>query len=73
MKIRFLKNISVDVETRHDEYFDRAYAHWQEIQVEGIYPCDKFATITLDNGDVLHGVPVDAFERLQEEKRTLSI
>ena len=69
MKIRFLKNIVVDVETRHGEFFDKAYSHWQEIRIEGVYPYGSFATIKLDNGDILHGVPGDSFEKVVEVKR----
>jgi len=73
MKIRFLKNISVDVETRHGEFYDKAFARWAEIRIEGVYPYGKFATVKLDNGDILHGVPADSFEKLVEEKRTVTL
>ena len=73
MKVRFLKNVTVDVETKHGEFYDKAYSRWQEIRIEGVYPYGKFATIKLDDGDILHGVPDDSFEKLVEEKRTVTL
>ena len=73
MKIRFLKNVTVDVETRHGEFFDKGYSRWDEIRVAEVYPYSKFATVKLDDGTILHGVPADSFEKLQEEKRTVTL
>lgn len=73
MKIRFLRTVTVDVETRHGEFYDKSFAHWQEIRVEGVYPYGRFATVKLEDGMVLHGVPGDSFEQVKEEKRTVSI
>ena len=73
MKIRFLKTISVDVESHDGEFYDKSYTRWQEIRIEAVYPFGKFATVKLDNGDILHGVPGDSFEKLVEEKRTVTI
>ena len=70
-KIRFLKNVTVDVETQHGEFYDKAYSRWQEVRVAGVYPYGKFATIKLDDGGlILHGVPSDAFEKVIEKKHT---
>ena len=71
MKIRFLRNIGVDVENRHGEFFPKSFAHWQEVRVEGVYPYGQFATVKLDNGDILHGVPLSSFEQFKEEKRAV--
>jgi len=71
MRIRFLKQVVVDVETRDGEFYDKAYARWSEIRVEGVYPYGNFATIKLTNGDVVHGVPAGSFEKLEEEHRTI--
>ncbi len=73
MKIRFLKTTSVDVESRSGEIYDKSFSRWDEIQVEGIYPYGKFATIKLIDDTILHGVPAESFEKLVEEKRTVTI
>lgn len=73
MKIRFLKNVTVDVETRHGEFYDKAYSHWQEIRVDSIYPSGNFATIKLDDGTILHGVPCDSFEKVRDERKSFAI
>ena len=73
MKIRFLRNVGVDVETRSGEFYNKSFSHWQEIRVEGVYPYGQFATVKLDNGDILHGVPLDSFEQVKEEKRTVTL
>jgi hypothetical protein len=73
IKIRFLKNTTVDVEARDGEFFDRSLPRWTEIRVEGVYPYGSFATIKLENGDILHGVPADSFEKLVEEKRVVTL
>jgi len=73
MKIRFLKNIVVDVETRTGEFYDKSYSRWQEIRVDSIYPYEIFATITLDDGNILHGVPGDSFEKLKEERKSFAL
>ncbi len=70
MKIRFLKTVTVDIETRHGDVYDKAFSRWQEVRVDEIFPVGKFATIKLQNGDLALGVPVEAFERLHEEKKT---
>ncbi len=74
MRIRFLKNVTVDVEdSRHNEFYDKAFSRWQEMRVEGIYPYGSFATIKLEDGMILHGVPSDSFEKFVEEKRSVTI
>lgn len=73
MKIRFLKNISVDVETRFGEVYGKSFTRWQEVRIDEIYLAGKFASVKLDNGDVALGIPVESFERLHEEKKTVSI
>ena len=73
MKIKFLKTVTADVETKHGEFYDRAYPRWTEVRVEGVYPYGNFATIKLEDGDILHGVPLNAFEKLQETKRTVTL
>jgi len=73
MKIRFLKNVTVDVETRHGEVYDKCFNRWKELRVEEIFLTGNYATLKLDNGDLAVGVPVDSFERLTEEKKTVTI
>lgn len=70
MKIRFLKRITVDVEHRNGEIYDRTFNHWQELWVESIYECStNYATIKTETGEFLHAVPMDSFERLVSEKK----
>jgi len=73
MKIRFLKNVVVDVETRTGEFYDKSYSRWQEIRVDSIYPYGNFTTIKLDDETILHGVPKDSFETLKEERKTFAL
>jgi len=76
MKIRFLKNVTVDVETRSGDVYCQAFNRWQEVRVDEIYPVgkwEKYATVKLDNGDIAIGVPIDSFEKLVEQKRTVTI
>lgn len=73
MKIRFLKNVVVDVETRTGEFYDKSYSRWQEIRIDSIYPYGNFSTITLDDGSILHGVPGDSFEKLKYEKTPFAL
>ena len=73
MKIRFLKNVSVDVETRHGEVYDKSFARWQELRVDEVYLSGKFATLKMENGDLAVGLPAESFELLHEEKKTVTI
>ena len=74
MKIRFLQTTVVDVETKDgQEVYGKCFSRWQEVRVDEIYPAGNFATVKLENGDLAVGVPVDSFERLQEEKKTVTI
>lgn len=73
MKVRFSKNVVVDIETRNGEVYDKAFARWQEVRVDEIYAAGSFATLKLDNGDLAIGVPLESFERLVEERKTVSI
>lgn len=73
MKIRFTKTVAVDIESPRDsEVFSKSYARWDEVKVQDIFTSGKFATIKLENGDFLHGVPADSFEKLEEAKKSLS-
>lgn len=72
MKIRFLKTLTLDVESpRLEEVWYKTYPKWTELYIEEIYPSEKNATLKNENGDFILNVPLDAFEKLKEEKRTV--
>jgi hypothetical protein len=73
MKIRFLRTIAVDIESAREGVFSKSYSRWDEVKVSEIFPSGRFATVRLDNGDFLHGVPVDSFEKLEEAKKAAAI
>lgn len=78
MKIRFLKNVVVDVETidiesRSLEIYDKTFLRWQEVRINDIYSVGKFATIRLDNGDLAINVPLDSFEQLKDKKSIVTL
>ena len=66
------KNVTVDVETRQGEVYDKCFTRWQELRIDEIYPAGKFATLKLENGDLAVGIPIDTFERLHEDKKAVS-
>jgi hypothetical protein len=74
MKIRFLKTIGVDVESRQGEVFAKTFHRWDTLSVSIIHD-DRFgfATIQTEQDDFLHGVPLASFEKLDEVKRTVSL
>jgi len=65
MKIRFLKNILVDVQkVRLNEVWDKQYRRWDELSVETISWDGKRATISTSDGDILLDVPEEAFTKV---------
>jgi hypothetical protein len=71
MKIRILRNITVDVEKpRINEVWPVSYSRWTEIKVEEIYSGEKTSTLLTYDGDYILLVPNDAFERVKEERAT---
>ena len=65
MKIRFLKNILVDVQkVRLDEVWDKQYRRWDELNVETISWTGKKAMISTSDGDILLDVPEDSFTKV---------
>ena len=73
MRIRFLRNVTADVETRTGEIFDKAFYRWEEIRVQSIFPMGDFATIRLNDGMVYLNLPLNAFEEIPEEKPPVSL
>jgi hypothetical protein len=74
MKIRFLRDIIVDVEKpRLDEIWDKNFRKWDEIRVTEIFPQGSLATLKTDEGDFILSVPKDSFERIEEKKKMLSL
>lgn len=72
MKIRFLKTLTLDVESpRMEEVWYKTFPKWAELYVDEIYISEKNATFKIENGDFILNVPLDAFEKLKEEKRAI--
>lgn len=70
MKIRFLKTIAVDVETRYDdEIYSKSFRKWDVIEVKDIFFSKNCATIQTEKDEYLMNVPNVAFEKLVEEYR----
>lgn len=71
MKIRFLRDVSVDVEKpRLKEVWDKTFSRWTELKVEQVYVEGSVATLKTYEGDVLVAVPIDSFMEIPEEKKT---
>ena len=66
MKVRFLKPIIVNVETRHAEIEDRSFYKWDEVKVNEFLDLGTRASLLLDNEDLLIEVPKSAFEVLDK-------
>ena len=65
MKIRFLKDVLVDVQkARIEEMWDKQFHRWQELNVEIINWTGKNATIVTSEGDVLLDVPEGTFTQV---------
>lgn len=65
MKIRFLKNVLVDVQkARIEEMWDKQFRRWDELNVEAISWTGKRATIVTSDGDVLLDVPEETFTKV---------
>ncbi len=74
MKIRFLKTTAVDIETMSGEIYDKAFNRWDELENVSVFDVGmKYATIKTENGEILHGVPVNSFEKLSEVKRAVTL
>jgi hypothetical protein len=73
MKIRFLKTVAVDVETRNGEMYDKSFARWQEVKIQSVYSAGQFSTVILEDGMILHGVLTESFEQIAEEKKEVSL
>lgn len=69
MKIRFLKDVTVDIEKPSlNEVWYKQFHRWEEIVIADIFPTGKTATIKTNDGDYILLVPTDAFERIIEKK-----
>lgn len=66
MKVRFLKPIAVDVETRHAEIEDRSFNKWDEVKVNEFIDLGDRASLLLDNQDLLIEVLKSSFEVLDK-------
>lgn len=67
MKIRFVKNVLVEViKPRLEETWDKEYRKWDELKVESIVGESK-VNITTKEGDILLDVPLDSFEYVIRE------
>lgn len=70
MKIRFLKNLSIDVEDpRLSESFTKSVRKWSEIRVTEIYQTNEASSsFKTYDGEFILRVPNNAFERLPDSK-----
>jgi hypothetical protein len=66
MKVRFLKPVAVDVETRFAEIEDRSFNKWDEIKVNEFIDLGNRASLVLENNDTLIEVPKSVFEVLDK-------
>lgn len=74
MRVRFLKTITVDVEKpKLNEIWDKTFNRWSELLVEDIFPNGKRATLKTYDGDFILSVPLDAFEKIKEEKKIVTL
>jgi hypothetical protein len=63
MKIRFVKNVVVDVrKVRLEETWDRSFHRWEEVRVDNIIDNGESVDLVTYEGDVIENVPADAFE-----------
>jgi hypothetical protein len=63
MKIRFKKNVVVDVKkSRLDEVWDKQYRKWDELRVDNVVSDGAVADLFTYEGDILQNVPTEAFE-----------
>ncbi len=73
MKIRFLKTLTLDVETpRMEDTWYKTFNRWEEISVEEVFSTATSITFKTNDGNFILNVPLNAFEYLKEEKRILS-
>jgi len=69
MKIRFLKDVVVEIENpRCDERWDKNFHKWSEVLIESVYQTGGMATLKTYEGTYLVGVPADAFEQIETKK-----
>jgi hypothetical protein len=66
MKIRFTKDVSVDVfNPNSGDHGDRSFRRWQEVTASDLIEIDNYHfEIELPNGDILCEVKKEAFEVL---------
>jgi len=66
MKIRFVRNVLVDVQkVRLEEIWDKQFRRWDELQIESVHYSGKKAEVRTAEGDILVDVPIDAFEMVK--------
>jgi hypothetical protein len=74
MKIRFLRDITVDVEKpKYREVWDKNYRRWDEIRIDDIFSNGSSATLKTEEGDFILAVPEDSFERIEEKKKVINL
>lgn len=62
MKIQFKRNVMVEVEKpKLEEVWDSSFPRWAELKIDSIIDCGESVNIYTAEGDVLLGVPKDAF------------
>jgi BMFP domain-containing protein YqiC len=66
MKIRFLKTVAVDVETRFADIESRGFNRWDVVKVNEFLDLGERASLVLENNDTLIEVPKSSFEVLDK-------
>ena len=70
MKIRFLKNVSADViKVKLGESWPKYFYRNTELLVDSITYSDDNAVLNTVEGDLIEGVPIDSFEKVQETSK----
>lgn len=68
MKIRFVRNISVDVnKIRLHEVWPKYFYQNDEVLVESITYSKQSAILTTSEGDLIEDIPIDSFEVVEKK------
>ena len=64
MKLRMLKDVTVEVERPFQGMTDTCLRKWDELSVDKVINYGSFADLILENGETLLWVPVASFSAL---------
>lgn len=72
MKIRFVRNISVDVnKIRLHEVWPKYFYQNDEVLVDSISYSKQSAMLTTSEGDLIDDIPIDSFEIVEKKATNL--